>query len=247
MAKILGLDLGTNSIGWALIDDNKKEIIKTNVRIFPEGVNDINQSKEKSKNADRRIARGIRRSNYRFKMRRERLKKVLKELGIKPDEKYYTFQKKKKGEKIYLTTELYRLRKDALEKPLRLEDLGRIFLQLNNHRGFKSNKKEEADKEFKPDVKDANKINTLEQKQNSLLGLMQRKEKLLGEIEELETSQRKDAAKKIKTRNKKIKELEKKIKEVEGVKTLQQKIDAAKEAGENRYGTLGEYFYHRIE
>ena len=28
MAKILGLDLGTNSIGWALIDDEKKDIIK---------------------------------------------------------------------------------------------------------------------------------------------------------------------------------------------------------------------------
>jgi CRISPR/Cas system Type II protein with McrA/HNH and RuvC-like nuclease domain len=247
MAKILGLDLGTNSIGWALIDDSQKEIIKTDVRIFPEGVNDINTSKEKSKNADRRIARGIRRNNYRFKMRRERLKRVLKEFGMTPDERYYTFQRRKDGERFYLTTELYELRKEALERALRLEDLGRIFLHLNNHRGFKSNKKEEADKEFKPNIKDADKINTLEQKQNSLLGLKLRKERLLKEIEELNTSQRKDAAKRIKTRNNKIREIEKKIKEVEEVKTLQEKIDEAKNKGEIKYGTLGEYFYHLIE
>ncbi|MBI1938656.1 MAG: hypothetical protein HYS25_11110 [Ignavibacteriales bacterium] len=247
MAKILGLDLGTNSIGWALIDDSKKEIIKTNVRIFPEGVNDINQSKEKSKNADRRIARGIRRNNFRFKKRRERLKKVLKELGMMPDEKYYTFMKKKKDEKNYLTIELYKLRKDALEKPLRLEDLGRIFLQLNNHRGFKSNKKEEANKEFKPNIKDAGKINTLVQKQSTLFTLNKRKEKLLKEIEELKISQRKDAAKRINTREKKIKGIKNKIKEIEEVKTLQEKIDEAKNNGLIKYGTLGEYFYHRIE
>lgn len=247
MAKILGLDLGTNSIGWALIDDYRKEILKAGVRIFPEGVNDINTSKEKSKNADRRIARGIRRSNYRFKMRRDRLNKVLAELGMVPDEKYYTIKKKNKGETIYLTKDLYKLRKDALEIPLRLEDLGRIFLQLNNHRGFKSNKKEEADKEFTNKIKDADKINTLEQKQSTLFSLRKRKERILKEIEEIKKSATKDAAKKIKTREKYGKTIDKKIKEVEEVKTLQEKIDNAKKEGKIKYGTLGEYFYHLIE
>lgn len=36
MKKILGLDLGTNSIGWALIENNN--ILGMGSRIFPEGV-----------------------------------------------------------------------------------------------------------------------------------------------------------------------------------------------------------------
>ena len=35
MSKILGLDLGPNSIGWALIDEKASSIISTGVRIFP--------------------------------------------------------------------------------------------------------------------------------------------------------------------------------------------------------------------
>ena len=38
MAKILGLDLGTNSIGWALIDDKQNKILGIGSRIFPMGV-----------------------------------------------------------------------------------------------------------------------------------------------------------------------------------------------------------------
>ena len=38
MAKILGLDLGTNSIGWALIEDNQNKILGLGTRIFPMGV-----------------------------------------------------------------------------------------------------------------------------------------------------------------------------------------------------------------
>ena len=37
MAKILGLDLGTNSIGWAVVDTSEKKIVDTGIRIFPEG------------------------------------------------------------------------------------------------------------------------------------------------------------------------------------------------------------------
>ena len=72
MAKILGLDLGTNSIGWAVIDASMKgdkverynSIIDSGVRIFPEGVEPttIGQGdKEQSKNASRREHRQMRR------------------------------------------------------------------------------------------------------------------------------------------------------------------------------------------
>ena len=40
MAKILGLDLGTNSIGWAIVEKNGTEftLVDKGVRIFSEGV-----------------------------------------------------------------------------------------------------------------------------------------------------------------------------------------------------------------
>ena len=41
MAKILGLDLGTNSIGWAIRDnniDNKNQILDSGVLVFSQGV-----------------------------------------------------------------------------------------------------------------------------------------------------------------------------------------------------------------
>ena len=35
MAKILGLDLGTNSIGWAIVDSETNKLINCGARIFP--------------------------------------------------------------------------------------------------------------------------------------------------------------------------------------------------------------------
>ena len=70
MSKTLGLDLGTNSIGWCLIEDDKK-IISTGVRILPVGVKEDDYAKsgtEISKNVDRRTLRGARRRN-RLKIR----------------------------------------------------------------------------------------------------------------------------------------------------------------------------------
>ncbi len=139
--KILGLDLGTNSIGWAVVESENKEIIDTGVRIFPEGVSKNSSGKEVSKNAARRIARGTRRRNYRFKVRRDKLIRALKRCNMLPGDKHYSY---KKNDQKNHTIELFKLRKEALDKQIGLEDIGRIFLQINNHRGFKSNKKEDA-------------------------------------------------------------------------------------------------------
>lgn len=57
MSTTLGLDIGTNSIGWCLMEDGK-EIADIGVRIFPEGVNLDTKGKEISKNSARRAARG---------------------------------------------------------------------------------------------------------------------------------------------------------------------------------------------
>ena len=57
----LGLDLGPNSIGWALIDEDEKQIVDLGVRVFPEGVENFDTKKEQSKNENRRLARSMRR------------------------------------------------------------------------------------------------------------------------------------------------------------------------------------------
>ena len=78
MAKILGLDLGTNSIGWAVVDTTENKILDTGVRIFPEGVEPktIGQGdKEQSKNATRRDKRQMRRQFYRKRLRKIKLLK----------------------------------------------------------------------------------------------------------------------------------------------------------------------------
>ena len=61
MALVLGCDLGSSSIGCALIDTEKKILCAAMVRVFPEGVDRDQQGGELSKSEQRRIARGMRR------------------------------------------------------------------------------------------------------------------------------------------------------------------------------------------
>lgn len=142
MSRTLGLDLGTNSIGWALIEDGSS-IIASGVRIFPVGVKEddfLKQGKEVSKNVARRMARGARRRRHRFKMRRAQLIEILQENAMLPDEN-----------RLFTSRELYELRAKGLEERLSLIEFGKILLMLNKRRGFKSNRKtittEEARKE----------------------------------------------------------------------------------------------------
>ena len=94
MKKILGLDLGTSSIGWALVNEaetseEKSSIIKLGVRVNPLTVDEL-QNFEKGKsittNADRTAGRSMRRNLQRYKLRRENLIEVLKEYNFITDE-----------------------------------------------------------------------------------------------------------------------------------------------------------------
>jgi CRISPR-associated endonuclease Csn1 len=49
MSYTLGLDIGSASIGWALVDEEGKQIINAGVRVFPEGVDRDQKGGEKSK------------------------------------------------------------------------------------------------------------------------------------------------------------------------------------------------------
>ena len=84
MTKILGLDLGTNSIGWALIENNI--ILGLGSRVFPEGVVNLGEGegRETSKNASRTEDRGIRRQIFRRRLRKRYLLKELAKYNLCP-------------------------------------------------------------------------------------------------------------------------------------------------------------------
>ena len=147
MAKILGLDLGTNSIGWALIEDNQNKILGLGTRIFPMGVENLGEGegREMSKNAGRTGARGVRRQFFRRRLRKQILLKALSENKMCPLEAS-DFQEWKRNKRFpiekltaWFALNPYELRQKALIEKLSLEEIGRIFYHLIQRRGFLSN------------------------------------------------------------------------------------------------------------
>ncbi len=146
MAKILGLDLGTNSIGWALIDDVQNKILGIGSRIFPMGVENLGDGDgEISKNASRTGARGVRRQFFRRKLRKKVLLKALAENKMCPmvAQDFEDWKKAKEfpSDKLanWFALNPYELRQKALNEKLSLEEIGRIFYHLIQRRGFLSN------------------------------------------------------------------------------------------------------------
>ncbi len=137
--KVLGLDLGSNSIGWTVIDKQQK-IQDSGVRVFPEGVNRETNGSEVSKNETRRNARGARRQQFRRKMRRKLLSCLLQENEMMP------LEKEEEEIKKWFKIDPYEFRKKAWDEKISLRELGRIFYHLSQRRGFKSNRKTGDDK-----------------------------------------------------------------------------------------------------
>lgn len=157
--KTLGLDLGTNSIGWAVVDKDANKILEAGVRIFPEGVvkETIGRGdKEQSKNASRRDMRQMRRHFFRKRLRKIKLLELLSDKKMCPVSieelrlwKNWDKKKKSQGKKFpespgfieWIKLNPYELRKKALSDPLSLYELGRIFYHLIQRRGFLSSRK----------------------------------------------------------------------------------------------------------
>ena len=141
--KVLGLDLGVGSIGWCLItldkDEKPQSILGMGSRIVPLSTDDateFTQGKAITKNKMRTVARTIRKGMDRYQLRREALKKVLREHGMLPDESLI---------KLPLL-ELWELRARAATpgEQLNLTELGRVLLHINQKRGYKHAKADEA-------------------------------------------------------------------------------------------------------
>ena len=149
MKKILGLDLGTNSIGWAVVNEaeseaEKSSIIKLGVRVNPLTVDEqtnFEKGKPITTNATRTLKRSMRRNLQRYKLRRENLIEVLKESGFIDDETVLS----ENGNKT--TFETYRLRAKAASIEVSLEEFARVLLMINKKRGYKSSRKAKSTEE----------------------------------------------------------------------------------------------------
>lgn len=140
MKKILGLDLGSTSVGWGFIheDDENSKIIGAGVRVVPistDEANDFQKGNAISINKNRTIARGARRGLQRFKLRRNALLRIFKSIGfIDKNFKYAEIGKDS-------THQSYAIRAKAAEMQVSPDDLVRVFLMINKKRGYKSGRK----------------------------------------------------------------------------------------------------------
>ncbi|MBR1644975.1 MAG: type II CRISPR RNA-guided endonuclease Cas9 [Bacteroidales bacterium] len=88
MSKVVGLDLGTNSIGWAVVENEERKILAAGSRIIPMDagrMSDFEKGNSVSLTADRRGKRGSRRLYERRALRRSRLLRVLRILNFLPE------------------------------------------------------------------------------------------------------------------------------------------------------------------
>ena len=139
----LGLDIGTSSIGWAVLDLDKERIHDLGVRIF--------ERPEDPQNGDslakpRRDARSARRRLKRRRQRLNHLKQFFIDRNIlTKDQVEEVLDCKSDFNKL----DVYKLRAKALAEELSPEELLKVLYQIAKRRGFKSNRKvvEESDKE----------------------------------------------------------------------------------------------------
>lgn len=143
MKHILGLDLGTNSIGWAVVkeaqnDNEQSEIVDVGVRVNPlttDEKTNFEKGKPISTNADRTLKRSARRNLQRYKLRRKELIELLKEHQLISENTILT--ENGKG----TTFQTLELRAKSAKEKISLEELARVFLTINKKRGYKSSRK----------------------------------------------------------------------------------------------------------
>lgn len=147
----LGLDIGTNSIGWWLFETDGTGtsarivgVIDGGVRIFSDG----RDPKSKASLAvDRRAARAMRRRRDRYLRRRATLMKLLARAGLMPADPTEA--------KALEALDPYALRAKGLDEALPLSHFGRALFHLNQRRGFKSNRKTDRGDNESGKIKDA--------------------------------------------------------------------------------------------
>jgi CRISPR-associated endonuclease Csn1 len=164
---VLGIDLGTNSVGWAmigLVDGEPAKLLRAGVRVFEAGMEgDIESGQEQSKNLKRREARSHRRQLWRRARRLTKTFNLLRQFGLLPtgdtstpegrqdlinkldqDIRASDWFKTKASSGAYPQPEQalpYILRAAALDEALEPYFVGRALYHLAQRRGFASNRK----------------------------------------------------------------------------------------------------------
>jgi len=141
--KILGLDLGTTSIGWAYVtedenDSTKSSIIEIGVRVNPlttEEQTNFEKGKPVSVNAERTLKRGARKTLDRYQLRRSNLIDALRTAGL------ITFDSVLAEDGKGTTHSTYSFRARAVVEEITKAQLARVLLAINKKRGYKSSRK----------------------------------------------------------------------------------------------------------
>ena len=165
MTKILGIDTGTNSLGWAIVEKQADEyhLLDKGVNIFQEGVK-IEKGIESSKAAERTAHKAARVRNYRIKLRKIRLLRILSDAHLCPplskaELSAWRLKKEYPKNELFMQWQStddesektpYAYRHKCLHECLdfsRMTDryiLGRAFYHMIQRRGFLSNRKDQS-------------------------------------------------------------------------------------------------------
>lgn len=153
----LGLDIGTNSIGWCLVEYDKEHpigfrILDIGSRIFSDGRDPKTGA---SLAVDRRTARSMRRRRDRYLRRRSAFLENLIRYGLMPADTDEA--------KLIAARDPYSIRARALAERLEPYEIGRALFHLNQRRGFLSNRKAERRSKDNEDGKIAGGAKALDQ------------------------------------------------------------------------------------
>lgn len=165
MTKILGIDTGTNSLGWAIVEKQADEyhLLDKGVNIFQEGVK-IEKGIESSKAAERTAHKAARVRNYRIKLRKIRLLRVLSDAHLCPplskaELSAWRLKKEYPKNELFMQWQStddesektpYAYRHKCLHDCLDFSSitdryiLGRAFYHMIQRRGFLSNRKDQS-------------------------------------------------------------------------------------------------------
>ncbi len=157
MARIWGFDLGTGSVGFAVLDYDEEssegKLVRIGVRVFPEGVD---EKKKEPRNAERRAKRLARRQFRRRRWRKRAMRDLIVSAGLLPASEREP-RAHQSREDFFLNSDdadPYRLRARAVNERIKSFEIGRVLFHLCKHRGFTGSRKFDASRE--DDKKQAN-------------------------------------------------------------------------------------------
>lgn len=127
MGIILGLDIGSNSVGSAWIERQTGRVT-AGVSVFPAGVEESDEKRGDPKNAKRRMTRRTRITLARRADRKRELRLKLIEAGLLP-------ASEAEFKRLMEDTDPWELRRRGLDEPLKPIEFGRVLLHLAQRRG----------------------------------------------------------------------------------------------------------------